>query len=82
MPNIWDSKVSGRWRNIPTQDACPDEEIEIYVEGNKYDLIYVYGQIGNVSFSNKKRDSAKFITNKLYYKTLFLAIKIFPIHYN
>lgn len=63
FPNNWDSKISERLESTPTQDASPDGGIEIYVEGNKEDLIYVYGQIGHVNFPNTNCDSTKFVTS-------------------
>lgn len=63
FPNSWDSKISDRLGSTPSQDASPDGGIEIYVEGNKEDLIYVYGQIGHVSFPNTNCDSTKFVTS-------------------
>lgn len=63
FPNSWDSKISERLGSTPTQDASPDGGIEIYVDGNKDERIYVYGQIGHVSFAKANTDSTEFVTS-------------------
>lgn len=53
FPATWTSECSEYYEASEIREATPDSGIYIYVEGNKEDYIYVYGQSGTIAMMNE-----------------------------
>lgn len=69
-PAHWDSKVEKSWGSTKDHEASPDSGINIYVDDNKEDRIYVFAQVGHISISGNykidKFETKSGLTGDLY----------------
>jgi hypothetical protein len=63
FPKSWGHEFEKTWEATSQQEASPDGGIRIYIEGNKEEMIYVYGQNGHIGVFQEASKREEFFTD-------------------
>jgi hypothetical protein len=62
-PKGWTSEVEKTWEATKEHEGSPDGGINFYLDGNKEDKIYVYGQLGHINIPEDDYKKDNFVTD-------------------